>query len=58
MNRINPTEPATFLNCRFGLSVGTRIFLYFIATSALFVPFGGFKKSPCTFNQRLYITDP
>jgi hypothetical protein len=47
MIRLNQTEPATFhfQFCRIGLSLRILIFLYFIATSALFVPCGGCKRS-------------
>jgi hypothetical protein len=40
------------------LSLGILFSLYFIATSALCVPCGGCKKSPRTFNQGCYISDP
>jgi hypothetical protein len=51
MNGVNQTEPATFLI----LPCWTLgIVIIFIATSELSVPYGGCKKSPCTFNQRCY----
>jgi hypothetical protein len=47
-----------FQFCRAGFSLGIIISLYFIATSALFVPCGGCKMSPRTFDQGCYISDP
>jgi hypothetical protein len=55
---LNQTEPATFLILSCRAFIRDSYFLYVIATSALFVPFGGCKMSPRTFNQRSYISDP
>jgi hypothetical protein len=56
MNKLNQTEPATFSIVARWAFFRDSYFLYFIATSALFVPYGGCKKSPRTFNQRFYIS--
>jgi hypothetical protein len=58
MNRFNQTEPATFSVLPSWAFFRNSYFLYFIATSTLFVPCGGCKKSPRTFNKRCYISDP
>jgi hypothetical protein len=58
MKRVNQTESATFSILTFLNFFRNWNFLYFSATSALFVPSGGRKRSPRTFNQRSYISDP
>jgi hypothetical protein len=58
MNRLNQTEPASFQVLSFWAFFGNSYFLYFIATSAFFVPYGGCGKSTRTFIQRCYIYDP
>jgi hypothetical protein len=50
-NRLNQTEPATFSILLCSTFFRDSVFLYFIVTSVLFVPCGGCKKSPSTFNQ-------
>jgi hypothetical protein len=58
MNRLNQTEPATFTIVPCWAFLRDSVFLYFMVTSVLFLPFGGRKKYPRTFNQRCYIFDP
>jgi hypothetical protein len=58
MNRLNQTEPATFSILLCWTFFRDSVLLYFIVTSVLFVPCGGCKKSPGTFNQWCYIFDP
>jgi hypothetical protein len=56
MNRLNQTEPATFsIFFRVGLSLEVLISLYFIATSALFVPCGGCKKSEAVKSRPVHL---
>ena len=58
MNRLNQTEPATFSILPCWAFFRDSVFIYFMITSVLFVPCGGCKKSPRTFNQWCYIFDP
>jgi hypothetical protein len=58
MNRLNQTEPATFSILPWWTFFRNSVFIYLMITSVLFVPCGGCKKFPRTFNQWCYIFDP
>jgi hypothetical protein len=58
MNMLNQTEPATLSILPFWAFFRDSVFIYLMITSLLFVPCGGCKTSPHTFNQWCYIFDP
>ena len=48
MNRLNKTESAVFLFCRFSISEGSVFLDYLEVATAVVVPRGVGKTSPCT----------